>query len=210
MDKQSIRTEEKKIRVICVRTGNKFDQWYEDNFKYMIDKHSGLKYDEFVVIRDNVYEDDYGCFNKLLMFDRYREEHYRNIYFDIDVIIKGDCNKFLTDKLHVCDSRSWQSDDYYKNHLQISSDILSWSGDYSHIHSKVADNLDYYYVKYHNGIDKYLYDEHELKRHKTGYSSIQTQTNHNESSIVLFNQHYKTMRLSGWWHKYTINQPKNP
>ena len=156
MDTKSIRPEEKKIRVICVRTGNKFDQWYEDNFKYMIDKHSGLKYDEFVVIRDNVYEDDYGCFNKLLMFDRYREEHYRNIYFDIDVIIKGDCNKFLTDELHVCDSRSWQSDDYYKNHLQISSDILSWSGDYSHIQSKVADNLDYYYVKYHNGIDKYL------------------------------------------------------
>ena len=96
MDTKSIRTKEKKIRVICVRTGDKFDQWYEDNYKYMIDKYSGLKYDEYVVINDNVYEDDYGCFNKLLMFDRYREEHYRNIYFDIDVIIKGDCNKFLT------------------------------------------------------------------------------------------------------------------
>ena len=44
-------------------------------------------------------------------------------------------------------------------------------------------------------IDKYLYDEYDLKRHKTGYSSIQTQTNHDESSIVLFNQHYKTMKL---------------
>ena len=88
MDTKSIRTEEKKIRVICVRINNKFDQWYEDNFKYMIDKHSNLKYDEFVVIRDNVYEDDYICFNKLLMFDRYREEHTKNIYFDIDVIIK--------------------------------------------------------------------------------------------------------------------------
>ena len=75
MDTKSIRTKEKKIRVICVRTGDKFDQWYEDNYKYMIDKYSGLKYDEYVVINDNVYEDDYGCFNKLLMFDRYREEH---------------------------------------------------------------------------------------------------------------------------------------
>ncbi len=210
MGTTTTRSQKKKLRVICVRTGDKFDQWYEDNYKYMIDKYSGLEYDDYVVIRDNVYEDEYGCFNKLLMFDRFREEHYRNIYFDIDVIIKGDCNKFLTDELTVCDSRSWQTDEYYNNHLQISSDIISWSGDYSHIHAKVADNIDYYYVKYHNGIDKYLYDEHDLKRHKTGYSSIQTQTDHNESDVVLFNQHYKTMKKAGWWHKYTINYPKNP
>ena len=165
-----------------------------------------LEYDDYVVIRDNVYEDEYTCFNKLLMFDRFREEHYRNIYFDIDVIIKGDCNKF-TDELTVCDSRSWQQTNTIII-LQISSDIISWSGDYSHIHAKVADNIDYYYVKYHNGIDKYLYDEHDLKRHKTGYSSIQTQTDHNESDVVLFNQHYKTMKKAGWWHKYTINHLK--
>ena len=52
------------LRIIAVRTGDKFDQWYEDNLKYMIDTHSQLKYDEFVVIRDDQYE---GVFNKLLM-----------------------------------------------------------------------------------------------------------------------------------------------
>ena len=70
------------MRIICVRTGNKFDQWYEDNLKYMIDKFSGLQYDEFVVISDDEYE---GVFNKLLMFDRYRTG--QNLYFDLDVII---------------------------------------------------------------------------------------------------------------------------
>ena len=57
------------MRIICVRTGNKFDKWYEDNLKYMVDKYSNLEYDEFVVIRDEEYE---GVFNKLQMFDRYR------------------------------------------------------------------------------------------------------------------------------------------
>ena len=78
------------MRIICVRTGNKFDQWYEDNLKYMIDKFSGLQYDEFVVISDDEYE---GVFNKLLMFDRYRTG--QNLYFDLDVIITKDCNHFL-------------------------------------------------------------------------------------------------------------------
>ena len=57
-------------RIICVRTGDKFSQWYEDNLKYQIDKYSCLQYDEFVVIRDDEYE---GVFNKLQMFDRYRD-----------------------------------------------------------------------------------------------------------------------------------------
>ena len=50
----------------------------------MIDTYSGLKYDEFVVIRNDEYE---GVFNKLQMFDLYRDG--QNIYFDLDVIIKS-------------------------------------------------------------------------------------------------------------------------
>ena len=44
------------MRIICVRTGTKYDSWWEHNLKHMIDKYSGLKYDEFVVIKENLYE----------------------------------------------------------------------------------------------------------------------------------------------------------
>ena len=73
------------MRVICVRTGDKFDSWYEENLKHMIDTYSNLNYSSFEIIRDDVYE---GVYNKLLMFDRYRDG--QNIYFDLDVLIKGD------------------------------------------------------------------------------------------------------------------------
>ena len=38
------------MRVIVVNTGDKFDQWYTDNLKYMIDNYSNLNYDKFEVI----------------------------------------------------------------------------------------------------------------------------------------------------------------
>ena len=80
------------IRVICVRTGTKYNEWWENNLKYMVDNYSGLKYDEFVVVKENLYELQVA--NKLIMFDRYRDG--QNIYFDLDIVIKDDCNKFLT------------------------------------------------------------------------------------------------------------------
>ena len=39
------------LRVITMRYGDKFDQWYEDNFLHMISKYSNLKYDELICIR---------------------------------------------------------------------------------------------------------------------------------------------------------------
>ena len=47
-----------------------------------------------------------------------------------------------------------QSDISYKEN-SISSDIVSWSGDYSHIYQKVIDNLHHYYEEYRTGIDSY-------------------------------------------------------
>lgn len=206
MDTETTGLEKKKIRILCTRTGDKFDQWWEDNLKYMVDKYSNVEYDEFVCVRDNMFDDDYGTFNNLIMFDRYREDDWINLAFDLDVVIKGDCNKFLTEDFHVCDSKQWQTEEYYNNHLQISSDIVSWSGDVSHIYSKVVDDLDYYYVKYHNGIDKYLFDEHNPKRYTEGYTSIQTMTDHGKYDVVIFNGHYETMRKNGWWANYILDK----
>ena len=199
-------SKEKKIRVICTRTGTKFNIWWEDNLKFMVDKYSGLEYDEFVVVRDEVFEDDYGTFDNLVMFDRYKEKDWVNIAFDLDSIIKGDCNKFLKDELHVCDGKQWQSEISYREN-SISSDIVSWSGDYSHIYQNVMDNLNHYYDEYRTGIDSYLFKEHNPKRFKDGYTSIRTLTDYTKYDIVLFNGHYKTMLNRGWWHEYTM-EPK--
>ena len=79
-------SKEKKIRVICTRTGTKFNHWWEDNLKFMVDKYSALEYDEFVVIKDEIFEDDYGTFNNLIMFNRYTEKDWVNIAFDLDLI----------------------------------------------------------------------------------------------------------------------------
>ena len=70
------------MRIICVNTGNKFDSWYTRNLKHMIDTYSGLKYDEFVVISSENYK---GVFNKLQMFDLYRDGE--NLYFDLDIVV---------------------------------------------------------------------------------------------------------------------------
>jgi len=197
----------KKVRVACIRTGNKFDEWYELNLKHMVDKYSKLQYEEFVVIRDDVFDDEYGTFNNLLVFDRFREKNWYNIVFDLDVIIKGDCTQFLTEELHVCDSRQWQNDEYYYGVNQISSDIITWSGDRSDICSRVANNLPYYYKTYNKGIDRYLYNEVKPLRHTKGFTSIQTDTHPALHDVIIFNGHYDTMKKPGWWHKYTIWQP---
>ena len=42
-------------RIIACRFGNKFNQWHVDNLKYMIDFHSGISYDSFEVIENDIY-----------------------------------------------------------------------------------------------------------------------------------------------------------
>ena len=63
------------IRVICVCTGTKYDEWYVENLKHMIDTYSGIKYDKFEVMRENRYDDERGVFNKLLIFEKFKDGH---------------------------------------------------------------------------------------------------------------------------------------
>ena len=58
------------MRIICENTGNKFSDWHTNNLKHMIDNYSGISYDNFEVIRE---ENHTGVFNKLQMFDRFRD-----------------------------------------------------------------------------------------------------------------------------------------
>ena len=63
----------------------------------MIDNYSNLNYDKFEVIDEEIYE---GVFDKLQMFDKFKDG--QNIFFDLDVLIKGDCNKYLKNNLTIC------------------------------------------------------------------------------------------------------------
>ena len=112
------------LRVICVRTGTKYDKWYEDNLKHMVDTYSGLDYDEFVCIDEDLYDDDYGVFNKLQMFDKYKDG--QNIYFDLDVIIKGDCNHFIRKDFTVVMRTGVKS-------FTLHSTLLSYLGQAMHL-----------------------------------------------------------------------------
>ena len=53
------------LRIICCRFGDKFNQWHVDNLKHMIDEYSGLKYDSFEVIEDDLYG---NWFNNCLLY----------------------------------------------------------------------------------------------------------------------------------------------
>ena len=78
------------LRIICVNTGAKFENWYVDNLKHMIDNYSNLQYDSFEVVNNLKFG---GVYDKLQMFKLFRDG--QNLYFDLDVIITGDCNKFV-------------------------------------------------------------------------------------------------------------------
>ena len=188
-------------RIICVRTGDTFSQWYEDNLKYQIDKYSCLQYDEFVVVRDDEYE---GVFNKLQMFDRYRDG--QNIYFDLDVLIKGDCNSFLRKDITFC--HAWWR---HGHHTRLNSSIISWKGDVSYIYDMFADDPEYYMMKYNRGIDQLLFENISYKVYGNidEYCSYQTVTDEQNYNVYLFNQRHQAMLEPGWHQKYQL-QPSTP
>ena len=187
------------MRVICVRTGTKYSQWYEDNLKHMINEYSGLQYDEFVVIKDDVYDDVRGMFNKLQMFDKYKDG--QNIYFDLDVLIKGDCNHFLRDDFTLC--HAWWRQPF---HTPLNSSIISWKGDASHVTKKFHEDIEYNLFKYNRGMDQYVYENTTYKTYtkEDGYCSYQTVTEEEDYPIYLFNQRYMNMKEDNWYHKYFL------
>ena len=184
------------LRIICVNTGTKFENWYVDNLKHMIDTYSCLQYDKFHVITEDRYDDHRGVFNKLLMFEKFTKNQY--LYFDLDMVIKGDCNRFISNSLHVC--HAWWRDAW---HTPLNSSIISWKGDVSYIHKKFAEDPNYNMVKHWRGVDKYLYENFQPKRYYYGFCSYQTITEERpEYPVVLFNQRYEYLKTKGWWNKF--------
>ena len=83
------------MRLICVRTGSKYTDWHVKNLKHMIDTYSGLTYDSFEVIENDLYGNWY---NKLQMYDMFRDGE--NLYFDLDMVIYNKVPNLIEKTLH--------------------------------------------------------------------------------------------------------------
>jgi hypothetical protein len=188
------------MRIIAVNTGTKYSEWFVDNLKHMIDTYSNLKYDSFEVIRDDIYDDDRGVFNKLLMFKYFTDD--QNIYFDLDMLIKGDCNNFLRKDFTLCHAH-WREE----YHTPLNSSIMSWAGNHSYIFEKFESNPEYYMMKYNRGIDQFIYENIKYKTYnkEDGYCSFQTVLDEQDYPVYLFNQRNANMKNKDWYSRYFIN-----
>ena len=187
------------LRVIAVRTGTKYSQWYVDNLKNMIDNYSNLKYDRFEVLTENNYE---TVFNKLNMFKYFKDG--QNIYFDLDVLIKGDCNHLLRNHLTTC--HAWWRKKY---HTPLNSSVISWSGDFSYIYDFFNKDPEYYMLKYSKGLDQFLYENFKIHRYQKfdGINSFSyLKSDYENFKIILFNQTKEIMHQEGWWSSYFLQQ----
>ena len=187
------------MRIICVNTGNKFGQWYVDNLKHMIDNYSGLKYDSFEVIEEEKYK---GIFNKLQMFDKFRDGE--NLYFDLDICIYNKVPNLIRKDLTVL--HAWWRD---RAHTSFNSSIISWTGDQSHIYNTFKKDVNMWQEKYNKGIDQMLEENFEVANYdKICYSIKGNEYNKKDDnySIMLFNQSQYLMLpgWSSWWTNYFL------
>ena len=188
------------MRIICVNTGKKYTQWHTDNLKHMIDQHSGLEYDEFVCMDTDLYD---GVFNKLIIFDRFRDG--QNIFFDLDVVIYNKLPDLTRSDFTLVNC--WWRDEY---HTPLNSSIMSWTGDCSHIYEKFLQQEDYYLIKYNKGIDEFVYRECEYHTFERVCYTIQGneyKPKMDEFAICLLNQRQFLMEQGwqGWWKDYFIS-----
>ena len=187
------------MRIICVNTGDKFGQWYVDNLKHMIDKYSGLEYDSFEVIEEEKHK---GVFNKLQMFDKFRDGE--NLYFDLDICIYNKVPNLIRKNLTVL--HAWWRD---RAHTSFNSSIISWTGDQSHIYNTFKKDVNMWQEKYNKGIDQMLEENFEVANYdKICYSIKGNEYNKKDDnySIMLFNQSQYLMLpgWSSWWTNYFL------
>ena len=145
-----------KLRIICCRFGEKFTDWHIDNLKHMIDTYSGIEYDEFEVIEEDLFGNWY---NKLQMYDKFRDGE--NLYFDLDVIIHNKLPNLVRKNFTLLNDGWWRE----IAHTPLNSSIVSWTGDVSEIWKTFDYDPDFYLKKYNKGSDAVSYTH--LRAHET-------------------------------------------
>ena len=187
------------MRIICCRFGEKFTNWHIDNLKHMIDTYSGLEYDSFEVIENDIYGNWY---NKLQMFDKFRDGE--NLYFDLDVVIHNKLPNLIRENFTLLNDSWWRAE----AHTPLNSSIVSWTGDKSDIWGKFEKNDSYYLEKYNKGSDEYYYrEERDYETYGKVCPSIKYYLYEKPAySIVTLGQMHHLMEKgwTGWWSEYFI------
>jgi len=165
-------------------------QVWVDNIKHMLD-NSGQEYDKIHVVDDVIYG---GVYDKLSLFTRFRKGQY--LYFDLDIIINGSIVDLYTTKFTLL--KAWWREAF---HTPLNSSIMSWYGDHSYIHDKFAEDPDYYMVKYHKGIDEFIYKEIEYETYGKVCDSYAW--GGGKLPITLYNH----ARNKLWEHKCSLSGP---
>jgi len=192
------------MRIICVRTGEKYTNWHVRNLKHMIDTYSGLKYDSFEVIENDLYGNWY---NKLQMYDMFRNSE--NLYFDLDMIIYDKVPNLIRKNFTLLDDTWWRE----ANHTPLNSSIVSWTGDVSHIWKKFKSNESYFLERYNKGSDEFYYHEIKYETYdKVCYTIKGNEYNlkpDNNFSVCTLGQMHHIMEegWTGWWTPYFIKHP---
>ena len=186
------------MRIICCLFGDKFTQWHVDNLKHMIDTYSGLKYDSFEVITEDLYGNWY---NKLQMYDKFRDGE--NLYFDLDMVISGELPNLIRKEFTLLQDTWWREE----AHTPLNSSIVSWTGDVSHIWDKFKANDTYYLEKYNKGSDEFYYREIEYQTYDPVCPKINMEKLNTEYNICTLGQMHHVMEKgwSGWWSPYLFN-----
>lgn len=133
------------MELILVNTPPKYGDSYWE--KRIIDL---VEPDSYSIITESVFG---GVYDKLRIFDEHREDK-QYLYLDLDMVIRGDVRHLLRKEFTLL--HAWWRPEY---HTPLNSSIMSWYGDRSDIFDHFNSDPDYYMVKYHKGIDEFIYKE---------------------------------------------------
>ena len=83
---------------------------------------------------------------------------------------------------------------------------MSWKGDRSDIINKWEEDPEYFMLKYHRGIDQFIYENIKFSTYndKSLYYSFREMDTEEKHPVCLFNQRYQNMKDKGWWSNYLL------
>ena len=183
------------VTLVLVCTGTKYNDFHINNVIHMVDKFGNLNYHNIKIFR----EGEGNVFDKLQIFKECTGSGYY-IYFDLDVIIKGDISTLLRDEFTTLFAW-WRK----PAHTPLNSSIMSWSGDNSYIYYDFFEQEDYKKVKYWRGMDEYLYKETYCDLYEKVCWSYRFDNRELDYPVCLFNHGFnEQMYKIEWAQKYLL------
>ena len=137
-----------------------------------------------------------SVYDKLSLFNDFKDDE-QYLYFDLDVIIKGDVSHLFRKKFTLLHAW-WRK----PAHTPLNSSIMSWYGDHSYIYDKFYKDEDYNRVKYWRGIDEFFYKEINYEIYDKVCWSWMFDNRELDYPVCLFNQSHDKILNSEWTKKY--------